>query len=140
NKLFNAYNNLDFPLSQIASRDRTTGDEDTITGAPGSAFRPLLSPDRSKLVFGTRVDNQTGLRIRDLATGEERWLKLPVQRDEQESRYTRDLIPGCAFTPDGKFVLAVYGGEVHKEDAVLRGHTIIPIPVPGALPPGPRPE
>ena len=116
NKLFNAYNNLNFPLSQVVRRDRTTGDEDTITGAPGSAFRPLLSPDGSKLVFGTRVDNQTGLRIRDLATGEERWLKLPVQRDEQESRFTRDLIPGCAFTPDGKFVLAVYGGKIHRLD------------------------
>jgi len=49
-KLFNAYNNLDFPLSQVARRDRTTGDVDTITEAPGSAFRPLLSPDGSKLV------------------------------------------------------------------------------------------
>ena len=60
NKLFNAYNNLVFPLSQVVRRDRTTGDEDTITAAPGSGFRPLLSPDGSKLVFGTRVDNQTG--------------------------------------------------------------------------------
>src|SRR5262249_24492822 len=138
NKLFNAYNNLDFPLSQIASRDRTTGDEDTITGAPGSAFRPLLSPDGSKLVFGTRVDNQTGLRIRDLATGEERWLKLPVQRDEQESRFTRDLIPGCAFTPDGKFVLAVYGGKIHKMDAAPSADTVIPISVRVSLPVGSR--
>ncbi len=58
NKLFNAYNNLDFPLSQIARRDRTTGDEDTITEARGSAFRPVLSPDGTKLVYGTRVDNR----------------------------------------------------------------------------------
>ncbi len=138
NKLFNAYNNLEFPLSQIARRDRTTGDEDTITGAPGSAFRPLLSPDGSKLVFGTRVDNQTGLRIRDLATGEERWLKLPVQRDEQESRFTRDLIPGCAFTPDGKFVLAAYGGKIHKLDAQTGADSVIPISVRVSLPVGSR--
>ena len=86
NKMFNAYNNLTFPLSQVARRDRTTGDEDTVTEARGSAFRPVLSPDGTRLVYGTRVDNETGLRIRELATGEERWLKLPVQRDEQESR------------------------------------------------------
>ena len=116
NKLFNAYNNLHFPLSQVARRDRVTGDEDTITEARGSAFRPVLSPDGTKLVYGTRVDNETGLRIRDLASGEERWLKLPVQRDEQESRYTRDLIPGYAFTPDGKSVLAAYGGKIHRLD------------------------
>jgi Tol biopolymer transport system component len=138
NKLFNAYNNLDFPLSQIVRRDRTTGDEDTITGALGSAFRPLLSPDGSKLVYGTRVDNQTGLRLRDLATGEERWLKLPVQRDEQESRFTRDFIPGCAFTPDGKFVLAVYGGKFHKIDAVSSADSVIPISVRVSLPVGSR--
>src|SRR5262249_12648977 len=96
NKLFNAYNNLQFPLSQVVRRDRAAADEDTITAALGSAFRPAISPDGSKLVYGTRVDGQTGLRIREQATGEERWLKLPVQRDEQESRFTRDLIPGYA--------------------------------------------
>ncbi len=138
NKLFNAYNNLKFPLSQITRRDRVTGDEDTITSAPGSAFRPLLSPDQTRLVYGTRVDNQTGLRIRDMNTGEERWLKLPVQRDEQESRYTRDLIPGCAFTPDGKFVLAAYGGKIHKLDVQGEADQVIPISVRVSLPVGSR--
>ncbi len=138
NKLFNAYNNLVFPLSQVVRRDRTTGDEDTITAAPGSGFRPLLSPDGSKLVFGTRVDNQTGLRIRDLSTGEERWLKLPVQRDEQESRFTRDLIPGCAFTPDGKHVLAAYGGKIHRLDVQTGVDSVIPMSVRVSLPVGSR--
>jgi Tol biopolymer transport system component len=116
NKLFNAYNNLNFPLSQVSRRDRVTGDEDTITDAHGSGFRPAISPDGKVLVYGTRLDNQTGLRIRDLPSGEEHWLKLPIQRDEQESRYTRDLIPGYAFTPDGKSVLAAYGGKIHRLD------------------------
>jgi Tol biopolymer transport system component len=138
NKLFNAYNNLDFPLSQIVRRDRTTGDEDTITGSPGSAFRPLISPDGSKLVYGTRQDNQTGLRIRELSTGEERWLKLPVQRDEQESRFTRDLIPGAAFTPDNKFVLAAYGGKIHRLDVESLADKVIPISVRVSQPVGSR--
>ena len=47
-----------------------------------------------KLVFGTRQDAETGLRVRDLATGEEKWLKYPVQRDDQESSATRDVLPG----------------------------------------------
>jgi Tol biopolymer transport system component len=125
-KMFNAYNNLNFPLSQVARRDRTTGDEDTITEAPGSAFRPVLSPDGKWLVYGTRLDNQTGLRIRELATGEERWLKRPIQRDEQESRYTRDLIPGYAFTPDGRSVQAAYGGKIHRIDARTGEDRVIP--------------
>ncbi len=138
NKMFNAYNNLNFPLSQVARRDRVTGDEDTITEAQGSAFRPVLSPDGTKLVYGTRLDNETGLRIRDLASGEERSLKRPVQRDEQESRFTRDLIPGYAFTPDGKSVLAAYGGKIHRLDIATGEDRVIPFSVKVSQPVGSR--
>ncbi len=95
-------------------RDRTTGDEDVITSAPGSAFRPVISPDGSKLVFGTRHDTETGLRVRDLATGEEKWLKYPVQRDDQESAATRDVLPGYSFTPDSRDLVVSYGGKIHR--------------------------
>jgi Tol biopolymer transport system component len=137
-KLFNAYNNLNFPLSQVTRRDRTTGDEDTVTDAHGSGFRPVVSADGTKLVYGTRVDNQTGLRIRDLKSGEERWLKLPVQRDEQESRYTRDLIPGYAFTPDSKSVVAAYDGKIHRLDVQTGAETLIPFSARVSQPVGSR--
>jgi Tol biopolymer transport system component len=133
-KMFNAYNQTEFPLSQVARRDRVTGEEDTVTSAPGSAFRPWLSPDGSHLVYGTRVDNETGLRVRDLASGEERWLKRPIQRDEQESRFTRDLIPGYAFTPDGKAVVAAYGGKIHRIDVATGKDTLIPFTAKVSLP------
>jgi Tol biopolymer transport system component len=106
--------NATFPLWQVVRRDRTTGDEDVITSAPGSAFRPVISPDGSKLVFGTRHDAETGLRVRDLATGEEKWLKYPVQRDDQESAATRDVLPGFAFTPDSRDIVISYGGKIHR--------------------------
>ena len=109
--------NVTFPLWQVVRRDRTTGDEDVITSAPGSAFRPIVSPDGAKLVFGTRHDTETGLRLRDLATGEERWLKYPVQRDDQESAATRDVLPGYSFTPDSKDVIVSYGGKIHRVQA-----------------------
>lgn len=112
-KWFNPYN-VTYPLSQIVRRDRITGDEDTITEAPGSAIRPLLSPDGTRLVYGTRYEAETGLRIRDLSTGEERWLKYPVEHDDQESRYTRDFLPGYAFTPDGSDVVLAYEGKIHR--------------------------
>jgi Tol biopolymer transport system component len=136
-KLFNPYN-ATFPLSQIVRRDRTTGDEDTITSAHGSAVRPLLSPDGTRLVYGTRLDNETGLRIRDLSSGEDRWLVKPVQRDEQESRYTRDFLPGFAFTPDGKDVIVAHGGKIHR--AAVEGGTdkVIPFTAKVALPVGSR--
>ncbi|HTB14370.1 MAG TPA: amidohydrolase family protein [Bryobacteraceae bacterium] len=106
--------NTSFPIWQVVRRDRITGDEDVITSAPGSAFRPVISPDGSKLVFGTRQDTETGLRVRDLTTGEEKWLKYGVQRDDQESAATRDVLPGYAFTPDSRDIIVSYGGKIHR--------------------------
>ncbi|REJ75734.1 MAG: amidohydrolase [Acidobacteria bacterium] len=105
---------LNVPDCQIIRRDVNAGEEDQITFEPGNAFRPELSPDGSKLVFGTRYEGKTGLKVRDLRTGEERWLKYPVLRDEQESRPTRDLLPGYSFLPDGNAIVVSYGGKFYK--------------------------
>ncbi|HKE07464.1 MAG TPA: amidohydrolase family protein [Candidatus Acidoferrum sp.] len=110
----NGFYNVTFPLSQITRRNLITGDEDTVTDSPGSAMRPEISPDGNLLVYATRVETETGLRIRDLKNGEEHWLKYPVQRDDQESLFTRDFLPNYAFTPDGKEVVAAYGGKIHR--------------------------
>jgi imidazolonepropionase-like amidohydrolase/Tol biopolymer transport system component len=137
-KEFSPYNNLEFPLSQVVRRDRVTGDEDTVTSAPGSAFRPLLSPDGTRLVYGTRQDGETGLRLREISSGEERWLKFPVQRDEQESLFTRDLLPGYAFTPDGKSVVAAYGGKIHRIDVATGKDPVVAFKAKVSLPVGSR--
>ena len=123
---FDKVYNVSFPLSQIARRDRRTGDEDVITDEPGSAFRPLLSPDGTRLIYGTRYETETGLKIRDLKSGEEKWLKYPVQRDDQESIFTRDFLPGYAFTPDGKEVVLAYGGKIHRIDVESGEEHLIP--------------
>jgi Tol biopolymer transport system component len=121
-----------FPLWQITRRDLRSGEEDVITSSQGSAIRPQLSPDGTTLVYATRHDAGTALRARNLATGEERWLKYPVQRDDQESYFSnRDLFPGYAFTPDGKSILLVYGGKIHRlsvsgtKDSVVPFHAAI---------------
>ena len=111
---FDKVYNVSFPLSQIARRDRITGEEDVVTDAPGSAFSPVISPDGNKLVYGTRYETETGLRIRDMRTAEEHWLKYPVQRDDQESLFTRDFLPSYTFTPDSKEVIATWGGKIHR--------------------------
>ena len=110
----NGFYNVVFPLSQITRRDLITGDEDPVTDAPGSGMRPVISPDGALLVYATRYETETGLRIRDLKNGEEHWLKYPVQRDDQESLFTRDFLPSYAFTPDGKDVVAAWGGKIHR--------------------------
>jgi len=118
--------NTDLPDYQLAVYDRDTGERSTRSSNVGSAFRPTLSPDGRWLVFGTRFDQQTGLRIRDLETGDERWLAYPVQRDDQESRATLDVYPGMTFTPDSEELIAFYGGGLWRIDVGSGEQTRIP--------------
>lgn len=126
--------NAQFPLWQIARRDLVTGTEDLITQLPGSGIRPRISPNGQWMVYGTRYQQQTGLRIRNLRTGEDQWLAYPVQRDEQESRFTRDLLPGYGFTPDSGSVVTTRAGGIIRIDIASREITPIPFTVDVSLP------
>lgn len=108
--------NARFPIWQIVRFDRETSETATITNAPGSAMRPLLSPDGKHLVYATRFRTGTGLRVRDVETGAERWLAYPVTRDDQESAASRDTMPGYAFTPDGKELVVPVNGKIQRVD------------------------
>ncbi|MDH3492699.1 MAG: amidohydrolase, partial [Acidobacteriota bacterium] len=125
------------PETQLTRRDLTSGDEDGITFLPGNAFRPVVSPNGDLLVFGSRYEGKTGLRIRDLKTGDERWLKFPIQRDELESRPTRGLLPGYSFSPDGSSVFIAYGGKIRRIDVKDGAVTEIPFSAKVSLDTGP---
>ena len=101
---------------QIVRRDLQSGEDDVLTALEGGAFRPLLAPDGKRMIYGTRFHTQTALRIWDMTTGEERWLKYPIQRDDQESATSRDVLPGYAFFPDGKEIAYSSGGKIHRLD------------------------
>lgn len=107
------YNAL-LPQYQIGSFDREKGKLSTITTRYGSAFTPTLSKDGQWLAYGSRHEDKTGLILRHLPSGEERWLAYPVQRDEQESIAPLGVLPGMSFTPDSKFLIASYGGKIWK--------------------------
>ena len=118
--------NARFPLWQIYRHDRETGDVTQITNAQGSAFRPAISPDGKWLVYGTRHKTQTGLRVRNLETGAERWLIYPITRDDQESRASRDVLPRYDFTPDGKSLVIPIGGKLQRVDFESGAGTPVP--------------
>ena len=99
---------------QLAVYDRETGTTTGKSSRYGGAVRPTLSPDGRWLVYATRHVDETALRIRDLESGEERWLAYPVQRDQQESRAKRDAYPGMAFTPDSRELVVTYGGRIWR--------------------------
>ena len=121
--------NVKFPLWQVARRDLQNAQEDILTQTPGSAFRPKLSPNGQWLVYGTRYEQQTGLRVRNLVDGRDEWLVYPYQRDDQESRFTRDLLPGYSFTPDGKAVVGTRDGQLIRVDLATKAVAEIPFSV-----------
>ncbi len=127
-----------FPKYQLIRYDRETGRQATVTGRYGSGFRPAISPDGATLVYGSRHEDQTGLRARDLASGDERWLVYPVQRDDMESRATLDLLPGYAFTPDGGALVASYGGGLWRVPLDGSGPDAIPFEADVVVHAGPR--
>ncbi len=115
-----------FPLWQIVRFDRDTSETATVTNAQGSAMRPTISPDGKSLVYATRYDTKTALRVRDLETNQEQWLINNVTRDDQESRATRDTFPGYAFMPDGKSLIVPIDGKIKRVDFTTGQATVIP--------------
>jgi len=118
--------NAQLPLWQIARRDRKTGDEDVLLQQLESSFRPALSPDGTQILYVTRYETESGLRVRNLQSGEDRWVKYPITRDDQESRFTRDLFPGYAFLPDGKEIVYNQNGKIRRLNLASGTEMVIP--------------
>jgi imidazolonepropionase-like amidohydrolase/Tol biopolymer transport system component len=114
---------------QLAVYDRETGQTAGRSNRYGSAFRPTLSPDGRWLVYGTRHIDSTRLRIRDLDSGEERWLVMKAHRDDQESAATLDAYPGMSFTPDSKSLIAWWDGKLWRVPVDGGGPAEIPFEV-----------
>jgi Tol biopolymer transport system component len=130
--------NAILPQYQLGVYDRQAGTRTTMSNTYGSAFRPALSPDGRWLAYGSRHDAETGLRLRALATGEERWLAYPIQRDDQESIANMDVLPGYSFTPDSRAIVISYGGEIWRVPLDGSAATKIPFSVQAEVAVGPE--
>jgi Tol biopolymer transport system component len=131
------YNAL-LPQYQIGTYDREKGQANTITTRYGSAFTPTLSKDGQWMAYGSRYEDKTGLILRNMKTGDEKWLAYPVQRDEQESIAPQGVLPGMAFTPDSKALIASYGGKIWRLPVDGSAATAIPFTADVRLELGPR--
>ncbi|MDP9143953.1 MAG: amidohydrolase, partial [Actinomycetota bacterium] len=130
--------NAILPQYQIGVYDRNTGGRTVMSGRYGSAFRPAVSPDGRWVAYGSRHDAETGLRVRELATGEERWLAYPIQRDDQESVASLDVLPGYSWTPDSRAIVMSYGGKIWRVAADGSGATEIPFSAEAEVAVGPE--
>ncbi|MDT0552816.1 amidohydrolase family protein [Urechidicola vernalis] len=134
----NAWNyNAQFPQYQIRSFDRENGDTEVITSRYGSAFTPTFSPNGNYMVYGSRFEDKTGLVLRNIKNGDERWLAYPVQRDDQESVADSGVLPGMSFTPDSQSLIASYGGKIYSISVANNVATEIPFEVDVELDLGP---
>ena len=100
--------------AQLFTLDLATGRSVRRTVPREIGMRPIPSPDGQWLVYATRHNDQTALRLRELATGDERWLVRNAQHDQIGTKSTRDLMPGMAFTPDSKSLVTSYGGKLWR--------------------------
>ncbi len=130
----------------VVRRDLHSGVEETLLPDPGGPgkrpfpiqyFRPALSPDGNRLVYATRFEGQTGLRIRDLASGTDRWLAFPIQHDQIQAQSWQDLVPRFAFTRDGSALILSRGGKLEKLPLDGGASTPIPFTAPVDVPLGP---
>ncbi|QEC54297.1 amidohydrolase family protein [Anseongella ginsenosidimutans] len=106
-----------------------TGDIEKVTGGPGGAVRPAISPDGKWLAFVKRVRSQSVLYVHDLQTGQEFPVYAPMSKDQQEAWAI--FGPYCNFDwlPDNKTIVFYAKGKIRKVHIESHAAEIIPFRV-----------
>ena len=89
-------------------------------------MKPALTPDGKNMIYGAVRDGRTGLKIKELESGEERWLAYPIQRNQLESKATRDVLPNFGITSDSRELFAAWDGKIHRINLEDGGDVVIP--------------
>ncbi|QIG79391.1 amidohydrolase family protein [Stakelama tenebrarum] len=126
------------PHWQIVRRDLESGEEQPVVTAPGGAMHPALSHDGRMLVYASRRGGETGLRLRNLQTGEDKWIAFPIDHDGQHGGYYADLTPRFSFTPDDMALLVPVDGHLKRLELVDGSVADIPFSVDVELGLGPQ--
>ncbi len=100
----------------IRRLDLNSGETETVTGGPGGAVRPVLSPDGRQLAFVKRnpTELSSRLMVRDLDSGIERTVFDNLERDKQETSGDMGNYPRFAWHPDGESLVFWSGGTIHR--------------------------
>ena len=132
---------------QLNRLDRQTGEtieveagvaQQQYQGSSGGAIAPEASPDGRLLAFARRIPGGTlsykghrfgprnALWLRDLQTGGERILLDPIEMDAAEGMKTLRVLPGYAFSRDGKEIFLSRGGRLERLDLATGATSRIP--------------
>ena len=94
--------------------DREEGEVERITGGPGGAISPTISPDGEQMAFVKRVREKSVLYIRDLNTGIERPVFDRLSKDQQEAWAIFGPYTNFNWTPEGEYLIFWAQGGIHK--------------------------
>ena len=94
--------------------DREKGTVENVTGGPGGAFRPQVSPDGKTLAFVRRVRVKTVLYLRNLETGEEWPVYDKLSKDQQEAWSIFGVYTGYSWLPGSKQLVIWANGKINK--------------------------
>jgi Tol biopolymer transport system component len=123
----------DVPHWSIARRDLRSGEENILVASHGGAMRPALSPDGKRLAYASRHGQQTGIRLRDLQTGDDRWIAFPMDPDGQIGGYYSDLLPRFVFSSAGDALFLGVDGGIQRLDLSSGVRSRIPFKAPVEL-------
>ncbi|GEO19686.1 bifunctional TolB-family protein/amidohydrolase [Cyclobacterium qasimii] len=118
----------------IKRYDFENGEIETITGGPGGAARPQISPDGSKLAFVKRVRTKTVLYVHDLKTGEEWPVYDQLNKDQQTAWAIFGVYPGFSWMPQGDELVIWAKGKLQKINTSNLSQSTIPFSVAANLP------
>src|SRR5690606_835548 len=113
----------------IKRLDLKTGIIEKVTGGPGGAVRPTVSPDGRWLAFVKRVRAESVLYVHNLETGEEFPVYAPMSKDQQEAWAI--FGPYCNFNwlPDSKSIVFYAKGKIRRVDLESKKASVIPFRV-----------
>ncbi len=94
--------------------DRKKGTIETVTGGPGSAFRPQVSHDGKTLAFVRRVRTKSVLFLRNLETGEEWPIYDKLSKDQAEAWTIFGIYTGFSWMPGDKEIAVWAQGKIMK--------------------------
>ncbi|MBB3694252.1 amidohydrolase family protein [Sphingomonas sp. BK580] len=101
-------------LFDIERYDLDSGEVTTVVSGAGGAVRPTPSRDGRRIAFVRRDDNVSTLWVKDLASGEERKIYGPLDRDVQETWAVTGVYPNMAWTPRDEAIVFWAGGKLRR--------------------------
>ena len=113
-------------LFDIERYDIGTGEVTTAVSGVGGSVRPAPSHDGKRIAFVRRENNVTKLWVKEFASGEERVVYGPLDRDVQETWAVNGVYPNIAWTPDDRAIVFWAGGKLRRVGADGGDAAVIP--------------